>query len=197
MFITFEGIDGSGKSTQAKMLLDFLVEENSIPAILVREPGSTPLSETIRKIIIEQEGCFSPREEALLFNLARCRLVDTVIKPALDRGEWVLCDRYTTSTTVYQGEDSLPVSEYASLGIEPDLEILLDLDPRVARMRKHGSGEFNWLDQKVDNRVRHRYQKWSSTRKSCLTIDASKERSEVFNCIVYWIQHWIGDKNNG
>lgn len=103
MFITFEGLDLSGKSTQAKLLLKYF-NSKKVKSILLREPGGTVISEKIRKILLDKEHLeMFPLTEFLLFSAARSQLVDEVIKPALKKGMVVLCDRYHDSSTAYQG----------------------------------------------------------------------------------------------
>src|SRR5215218_8771533 len=99
MFITFEGIDRSGKTTQARMLAQALGGE----AMLVREPGGTPAAERIREVVKDLDVTLSPIAETLLFGAARADLVENVIRPALDEGRIVICDRYVDSTIAYQG----------------------------------------------------------------------------------------------
>src|SRR5439155_10059710 len=132
---TFEGIDGSGKSTQAKLLADHLSEEG-IETILVREPGGTKLSENIREILLSHnfDHPVSHASELLLFAASRAQLVKEIILPALERNAVVICDRFTDSTIAYQGFGrGLPLShiehvnELASDELEPDLTFLVDV----------------------------------------------------------------------
>jgi dTMP kinase len=118
MFVTFEGIDGSGKSTQAQLLHDFLAERGE-GVVLVREPGGTPLGEEIRSLLLRGPD-MTPWAEAALFAAARVELVDRVIRPALDRGTHVVCDRYVDSSLAYQGIAR-------GLGVERVLELNLSL----------------------------------------------------------------------
>ena len=100
--ITFEGIDGSGKSTQIKLISEIL-HKNNIDNIVIREPGGTEISEKIRAILLDNNNTISKYTEALLFLSSRSQLVNEVIKPALNRGCYILCDRYIDSTIAYQG----------------------------------------------------------------------------------------------
>jgi dTMP kinase len=118
MFVTFEGIDGSGKSTQAQLLRDFLAERGE-DVELVREPGGTPLGEEIRSLLLRGPD-MTPWAEAALFAAARVELVERVIRPALDRGTHVVCDRYVDSSLAYQGIAR-------GLGLERVLELNLSL----------------------------------------------------------------------
>jgi dTMP kinase len=135
-FITLEGPEGSGKSTQAKTLIRRLAERD-IEAIYTREPGGTALGEEIRNILQHNQAGETPceRAELLLFEASRNQLVEKVIRPQLENGIWVICDRFIDSTTAYQGFGrGLPVSEVQAInrftvnGLLPDLTLLLDLD---------------------------------------------------------------------
>lgn len=145
-FITFEGIDGSGKSTQVTLLKGRL-ETLGRTVTVVREPGGTALSEQIRGLLLDHHGRdLSERAEALLFSTARAQLVHEVIIPTLERGEVVLCDRYADSTIAYQGYGrELPLDEisitqeFATNHLRPDLKVLLDLAVDVAAARLLGS----------------------------------------------------------
>jgi dTMP kinase len=142
-FITFEGPDGSGKSTQAGLLAARL-EDRGLEVVLTREPGGTPLGERVRRVLLDLEGGrHSPRTDALLFNAARAQHVDDVIAPALGRGAIVVCDRYADSTVAYQGYGSeLPLDRlrdlgiFATRGIQPDHTILLDLSVEAGLARR-------------------------------------------------------------
>ena len=131
MFVSFEGIDGSGKSTQARMLAEALGEGT----VLVREPGGTPAGERIRELLKDPELELAPRTELMLFLAARAELVETVIKPALEAGRDVVCDRFLDSTVAYQGaarglgvELVSTLNDVAIAGCVPDRTVLLLLD---------------------------------------------------------------------
>ena len=144
-FITFEGGECCGKSTQVRRLKDAL-EKEGIEVVLTREPGGTWLSEQIRTLIKDQdEDAPCDRAELLLFLAARAQLVKNVIRPALARGAWVVSDRFSDSTLAHQGYGrglSLEVisiaNEFACEGLKPDLTILLSVDPDVAASRMVG-----------------------------------------------------------
>lgn len=147
LFITFEGIDGVGKSTQANLLEEYL---RSLGHDIVRtfEPGGTELGLEIRQMLLHRKGDVSPRAEALLYAADRAHHVETKIKPALARGQIVMSDRYLDSSVAYQGagrelsmEDIRGISIWASGGLLPNLTILLDLDATTARARRNGTGE--------------------------------------------------------
>ena len=142
-FITFEGGEGCGKSTQVRRLCDALAEAG-IDVRLTREPGGTWLSESIRHLIKDQrEDPPCDRSELLLFLAARAQLVRNVIRPALESGAWVVCDRFSDSTVAYQGYGrGLPLdvirlaNDFACDGLEPDLTIYLSVAPETARARR-------------------------------------------------------------
>ena len=144
-FITFEGGEGCGKSTQVRRLKEAL-EREGVDVVLTREPGGTWLSEEIRRLIKDQvTDAPCDRSELLLFLAARAQLVRKVIRPALEQGKWVVSDRFSDSTLAYQGYgrglplgDLRRMNDFACEGLKPDLTLLLDVDPDVsrARMRK-------------------------------------------------------------
>jgi dTMP kinase len=135
-FVTFEGGEGAGKSTQAKLLVSEL-ERRGVRVVHVREPGGTPLAETIRGILKDNRGEAPCAEaETLLFLAARAQLVRKTILPALEEGAWVVSDRFGDSTLAYQGYGrGMPLSaiagmnDFACAGLKPDLTILLDISP--------------------------------------------------------------------
>jgi len=138
-FVTFEGIDGAGKSTQIAFVEGWLRSRGG-DVLLTREPGGTPLGEALRELILHRP--MRPRTETLLMFASRCEHVETVIEPALAAGRWVLCDRFTDATYAYQaGGRGLPEGDVAQLErwvhprLQPDLSFLFDLDPEVAAAR--------------------------------------------------------------
>nr|WP_208392939.1 dTMP kinase [Frigoribacterium faeni] len=141
MFITLEGGDGSGKTTQAALLEQWLVEQGRV-VVRTREPGGTDLGLELRQIVLHRRGHIAPRAEALLYAADRAHHVETLVRPALDRGEVVLQDRYVDSSVAYQGagrvlggDEVRELSAWATDGLTPDLTVLLDLDPQVGRSR--------------------------------------------------------------
>jgi dTMP kinase len=144
MFVTFEGLDGSGKSTQAELLRARL-EADGVDVVSTREPGGTELGERLRDLVLHG-GHVGAWAEALIYVAARAQLVDEVIRPALDRGASVICDRYLDSSVAYQGvarglglDRMLELNLAAIGGMVPDRTYLLDLDPRqvASRIRRH------------------------------------------------------------
>jgi dTMP kinase len=147
LFVSLEGIDGVGKSTQSDLLEEFL---RGLGRDVVRtlEPGGTDLGQEIRHLLLHRKGDVAPRAEALLYAADRAHHVATKIRPALERGEVVITDRYLDSSVAYQGvgralkaDDVRAISMFAVEGLLPDLTILLDLDAAAAAERRNKTGE--------------------------------------------------------
>jgi dTMP kinase len=145
LFVTFEGIDRSGKTTQARMLVDALGSD----ALSVREPGGTPAGEKVRGLLKDAAVPLGSQAEALLFAAARAEIVEKVIRPALSEGKVVVADRFLDSSLAYQGgarglgvEEVERINAFATGGLVPDLTILLDLDPAAAAARAGESDRF-------------------------------------------------------
>ncbi len=153
MFITLEGPEGSGKSTQLRQLTKRLLALG-YPVVSTREPGGTPIGDQIRQVLMSLENKeLHPRTEILLFLAARAQLVEQVIKPALRDGKIVLCDRYGDSTIAYQGyghgldlDQLRQMLNFATDHLKPDLTILMDLDVKTGLRRKKVEDEWNRLD---------------------------------------------------
>jgi dTMP kinase len=141
LFITLEGGDGSGKTTQAELLREWLAHDGRT-VVRTREPGGTAVGVEVREIVLHHRGDIAPRAAALLYAADRAHHIATVVRPALERGEVVIQDRYIDSSVAYQGagrvldpEAVRGISEWATEGLMPDLTILLDLDATAARGR--------------------------------------------------------------
>lgn len=152
IFITFEGPDGSGKSTQIKLLARHC-EELGIPVLLTREPGGTDISEDIRDLLLDpQNSEMSGVTEALLYAASRAQHVDEKIKPALEQGKVVLCDRFMDSSIAYQGygrglgDEVRIINEFAVQGLAPDITFFLDLPPDYGRRRLEASRDPDRLE---------------------------------------------------
>jgi len=172
LFVTFEGPDGSGKTTQAQLLYEYL-QERGYPVFLTREPGGTGIGDQIREVLHSLENTeMLPQAEILLYSASRAQLVGQIIRPHLDRGEIVLCDRYADSTLAYQGYGHgldlrvlQVITSFATGGLKPDLTIYLDIDVEEGLKRKlsayqAGEAEWNRMDQQeiaFHRRVRQGY----------------------------------------
>ncbi len=145
VFVCFEGGEGGGKSTQARLLTSWLQEQGR-EVLLTFEPGDTPVGKELRRIVLSPStGALSPRTEALLYAADKAEHVDTVVQPALDRGEVVVMDRYVDTTLAYQGagrelrlEDVEHVARWATHGLRPHLTVVLDVDPAEGHARFEG-----------------------------------------------------------
>ncbi len=155
IFISFEGPDGCGKSTQIGLLGEYL-REQGLDVVRVREPGGTPISEKIREIILDKKNSeMSARAEALLYAASRAQLTAEVIEPALKAGSMVLSDRFMDSSIAYQGfgrglgEGVRLINEFAVGELQPDLTFLLDLSPEKGRARLLKDGEPDRLESEA------------------------------------------------
>ena len=164
LFITFEGADGCGKTTQIELLNKYL-QEKGFKTLVTREPGAKGLGETLREILLNYNGEVSPNCESFLFLADRAQHVDCVIKPALKDGVIVLCDRHTDSTVAYQGygrqldiEQIKKLNEIAVNGLKPDLTIVFDIDIETS-MQRVGKTKDRMESAGMDffNRVRNGY----------------------------------------
>jgi dTMP kinase len=146
VFVTFEGIDGSGKTTQARLLAERL-EREGVDVVLTREPGGTPLGEAVRDLVLHGEHV-APWAEVALYAAARAQHVDQVIRPALERGATVVCDRYVDSSAAYQGgarrlgvDTVLELNLTVVGGLMPDRTVLVEISPETAAARVGGTGD--------------------------------------------------------
>ena len=161
LFVTFEGIDRSGKTTQARLLCEALGPD----ALGVREPGGTEAGERIREILKDPAVELSPRTEALLFAAARAELVEQVIRPALEQGRVVVSDRFLDSSLAYQGgarglgvDEVGRINRFALGGLRPDLTLLLEIDPATAADRAGESDRFEDEGAELQRRVLEAYE---------------------------------------
>lgn len=190
MFITFEGPEGSGKSSQLPDLASFL-KERGCDVVCTREPGGTKIGDQIRQVLVCMENVeLHPRTEILLFQAARAQLVEELILPSLKQGKVVLCDRYGDSTLAYQGyghgldqEKLKMMLEFATGGLKPDLTILLDVDVMTGLKRKKAKDEWNRLDAyeiSFHERVREGYHHLAAEdKKRWRVVDASQSMEKV------------------
>ncbi len=159
LFIAFEGGDGAGKSTQAARLAEAL-ESRGLTVLRTREPGGTPIGEKLRSLVLDHgHGHIDAHTEALIFAASRAAHASQVIRPALERGEVVLTDRYIDSSVAYQGagrnlgtEAVRSLNEWATYGLQPDLTVLLDVDPADGRRRRTaGDAAEDRLESEADD----------------------------------------------
>jgi dTMP kinase len=192
LFITFEGGEGCGKSTQSRLLLKKLEQQN-VPVVLTHEPGGTALGNEVRKALKrKRDSSISPQAELFLLAASRAQLVAEVIRPALEEGKVVLCDRFTHSTLVYQGYGRgldftaiKMVNNMATRYINPDLIILLDISPEQGLARKQSlKDRFELEDLSFHRRVREGYLKMAAAEPDrWLVIDASLAKGKIAEII--------------
>ncbi|MBU3678388.1 MAG: dTMP kinase [Candidatus Kapabacteria bacterium] len=197
MFISFEGIDGSGKSTQLNLLREWL-EQLGRNVITIREPGATLLSESIREILLSTKQSITPTAELLLFSAARTQLVERVIEPALTAGSIILCDRYVDSTTAYQGfgrglnmDQVAEISRIATRGVMPELTFFIDVRYEQAQQRMQfaeGAAEPDRMERaggEFFNRVRDGYLAIAEAEpKRFVVIDGYRDRDAIHRDIL-------------
>lgn len=191
-FITLEGGEGVGKSTQAKRLQAFLAERG-VPAVLTREPGGAPGAEAIRDLLVRGEaGRWEPMSEALLHTAARVEHIARLVAPALARGEWVISDRYVHSTLVYQGivqgvglDKVRAIHEVALDGLMPDLVLILDLPAGEGLARAAARGgpaedRYERMDERFHERLREGFRRLAEGDPDrCRLIDATGSQEQV------------------
>ena len=201
MFVTFEGSDGSGKTTQIHLLADHLIAAGRA-VLTTREPGGTRIGDGIRQLLLDLAHTeMHARAETLLFNAARAQIVTEVIRPALAAGKTVLCDRFADSTLAYQGyghqQDIAELQRliaYATGGLRPDLTVYLDLPPEdgIRRNRGRADGDWNRLDAQALSfyqRVEAGYRRLIAQQpERWAVIDASRSRDEVHRAVVRAVQ---------
>ena len=195
IFITFEVIDGCGKSTQCEMLKEYL-KDNNKDFIFVREPGGTVIGERIREILLDKKNTqMTARTELLLFEAARAQITDEVIKPALEEGKIVLCDRFFDSSSAYQGmargmgmEFVAGLNMAATGGLKPDVTFFFDISAEEALERRGKRGEasdrIELAGLKFQEDVRRGYLELAKESDGrVITIDATKRIDEIFEVV--------------
>ena len=200
-FITFEGIDGSGKTTQINMLEKQLIKEE-IPYTILREPGGTKLSEKIMEILLDKKNInLSSTAESLLFVAARSQLMVEKIKPALEKDQFVICDRFVDSTIAYQGygrgldiQYLEQLNSFGTDGIFPDLTIILDVEPTIAdqRIQNSNADRIESIGNNFFVRVQNGYHKIADLYSNrCVIIDGNQSAVNVFDAVYIEINERI------
>ena len=187
-FITFEGIDGCGKSTQARLLLEYM-NNSGVETILVREPGGTNISESIREILLHSSSSqMGDRTESLLMTASRAQLTQEVIIPNIDQGKFVIADRYSDSTLAYQGggrnldiEWLIELNNYATFTLLPDITFFVDIRPEEALRRKDSDKDrIEGEGIELQTRVRKTYQILAERfNDRYVIIDGYAEKGEI------------------
>lgn len=208
MFITVEGGEGVGKSTNIGVVKNYL-DEHGIDYVLTREPGGTLIAEKIRNLILDsQDENFDPVCELLLIFAARAQHINQLILPALNTGQWVLCDRFTDATYAYQGGgrklDSALIARLEDLvqkELRPDLTLILDLDPAVGLQRARDRGDLDRIEQEqiaFFESVRQCYLDIAAREPNrCEVIDAGMSRAEVKQKLIAVLDQRLAPKVAG
>ena len=203
MFISFEGIDGVGKSTQIRLAEDYLRAKGK-DVLCTLEPGGTELGQEIRNLLLHRKGDVAPRAEALLYAADRAHHVATKVRPALESGKVVITDRFLDSSVAYQGAgrklsavEVRNISLWAVDGLLPDLTVLVDLDPVIAAERRKGTGEApDRLElEKIDffQAVRDEFLKLAAAEPNrFLIVDATKTPIEIFEQVAKKLDELLG-----
>ncbi len=195
-FIVFEGVDGAGKTTLITRLAEHL-KSKSIPYVLTREPGGTPLGEEIRKLLLRTDGEVpNPRTELLLYEAIRAQHVESLIRPALSENKWIVCDRYASSSIAFQSSgrqleeaDIVTLNDFATAQLYPDLTVLLDLSAeesvsrRAKRERETNQDADRFEREKLEfhQRVRQSYLKQAKDNpERWLVLDATQMPEDLF-----------------
>ena len=202
MFITLEGSDGSGKTTQIELLKEYF-EERGPDVVITREPGGTGISEKIRDIILDKDNTeMVPMTEALLYAASRAQHVAEKIKPALEQGRTVICDRFTDSSIAYQGfgrglgDCVRIINEYAVGGIVPDITFLMKMDPKVGKDRISEDEQDRLEREKMDfhRKVYDGYIALEKKYDRIVGIDASGSIEDIHREIVSYIESHLMDR---
>ena len=207
-YIVIEGLEGAGKNTARDVVVETLKECGIEEMIFTREPGGTQLAEKLRSLVLDIKSVgdevITDKAEVMMFYAARVQLVETVIKPALARGCWVIGDRHDLSTQAYQGggrgidQHMLGTLRDAVLGdFRPNLTLYLDVTPEVGLKRARARGELDRIEQEsLDffNRTRARYRELAAEDPSIRTIDATQPLEDVMNDIRKTVTDWLKEQ---
>jgi len=206
-FIVVEGIEGAGKSTAIK-IIESVLAKNTIAYIKTREPGGTPLAESLRDIVksASHEEILTEETELLLMYASRSQLLNNRIYPALNEGKWVVGDRHDLSSRAYQGggrnfDDSVmdAIANVTLKGFKPDLTLYLDLNPEIGLSRAQARGELDRIElEKIDffHKVRNKYRDLAAADESIVTIDASESMERVHASVEHAIEQYVQSIND-
>ena len=202
-FITFEGAEGCGKSTQSKLLVEYL-QKKGFAAKLFREPGGVAISEKVRAILLDKANTAMNKEcETLLYMAARAQLVEEVVVPELEKGTVLICDRFLDSTLAYQGygcgvdiKTIVAIGEFATKGIRPNLTFFLDLDIEEGLRRRGGERDrIELRSLEYHNRVRKGYLDIAKKEPGrVMVIDGRKAKEEIFAIIKQKVDALLADQ---
>ncbi|MEX3019281.1 dTMP kinase [Kluyvera sp. STS39-E] len=207
-YIVIEGLEGAGKTTARDVVVETLRELGVNDLLFTREPGGTVLAEKLRSLVLDIKSVgdevITDKAEVLMFYAARVQLVDSIIKPALANGQWVIGDRHDLSTQAYQGggrgidSHMLATLRDAVLGdFRPNLTIYLDVTPEVGLKRARARGELDRIEQEslnFFNRTRARYLELAAADDSIITIDATQSLEKVMSDIRAAVIGWFAEQ---
>ena len=207
-YIVIEGLEGAGKTTARDVVVKTLQELGITDLVFTREPGGTVLAEKLRSLVLDIKSVgdevITDKAEVLMFYAARIQLVETVIKPALAKGEWVIGDRHDLSTQAYQGggrgidQHMLATLRNAVLGdFRPNLTLYLDVTPEVGLKRARARGDLDRIEQEslnFFNRTRARYLELAAADDSIRTIDATQPLEQVMSDIRQTVIDWVAEQ---
>ncbi|WP_432700783.1 dTMP kinase [Kluyvera cryocrescens] len=207
-YIVIEGLEGAGKTTARDVVVETLRELGINDLLFTREPGGTVLAEKLRSLVLDIKSVgdevITDKAEVLMFYAARVQLVDSVIKPALAKGQWVIGDRHDLSTQAYQGggrgidRQMLATLRDAVLGdFRPNLTIYLDVTPEVGLKRARARGDLDRIEQEslnFFNRTRARYLELAAADDSIITIDATQSLEKVMSDIRTAVTAWVAEQ---
>jgi len=207
LFISFEGADGTGKSTQVRLLAEYL-RSAGYDVLLTREPGGTPISEKIREIILDPSNSeMDAHTEALLYAASRAQLVSEVLRPAIESGKIVICDRFMDSSIAYQGfarglgsDNIRTINEFAVHGLQPDITFFMDLAPEKAMQRVERQGNKDRLEaEKMEfhDKVYRGFLELSEIYKNrYVRIDASESIQDISDRIKKYFTDYVARRDN-
>ncbi|HEX7279648.1 MAG TPA: dTMP kinase [Solirubrobacterales bacterium] len=196
MFVSLEGVDGSGKSTQARLLVEALGSD----AVAIREPGGTEAAERIRELLADPSLDLEPLAELMLFLAARAEVTERVIRPALEAGRWVVADRFSDSSVAYQGVarglgvgEVIGLCEAATDGLWPDLTLLLRIDPQTGLGRAEGDDRFEQEGLGLQRQVAEAYEEIAQIASDrVVVIEATGSVEEVHERVMEAVNARVG-----